>query len=596
MEELGQKIRSLRLGKGLSIKKLSTLLKINYTYISHIERGKSIPSEHLLKKIAKKLGADEEELEILSGKIPEDIKKILYEYPIEAPVLIRDALGSYVALKQLSFLKDKEKRLEQFFTPLDIASGMLELIGGNKTNQNARIIDPSCGDGVFLKAAKEKVLGFEIFGCDIDSEHINSVKSQIPEGIFIAGNALEALLQQEGSFDFAVGNPPFSAQDNLVTDKYILNNYRLGLGKKRQAVEILFLELFVRLLKRGGKFSIILPEGILSARPHKYVRDWLASNTVIYCIISLPRNTFKKTSSKCVIISGEKLVPEGSNRGNAGSSNFVKYAVFHRGNFSEVVNMVKNKNKNSIKQAELINTEDWRPENLVFIKMRQLCKKLDWACLGELVKLRTGFVKYGKDRIFDSKPKKRSCQLIVAKNFLPVTGLDLDKARNFIDADNSSFSIKAKINNGEILFVRVGVGCCGRVAVFDGDNDAQADDWIHILTPQQGVDPWYITSWMASSYGQRLIKLISHGVGTVSISKSSLGQLLIPRLDKNTEEDIAGIFKAFTKQQIQYGLWVDVLDEIFGKHIKNLAVLVPLPTVKRQHPLQHHQYQSQPSI
>jgi len=103
MEELGQKIRSLRLGKGLSIKKLSTLLKINYTYISHIERGKSIPSEHLLKKIAKKLGADEEELEILSGKIPEDIKKILYEYPIEAPVLIRDALGSYVALKQLSF-------------------------------------------------------------------------------------------------------------------------------------------------------------------------------------------------------------------------------------------------------------------------------------------------------------------------------------------------------------------------------------------------------------------------------------------------------------------------------------------------------------
>lgn len=587
MEELGQKIRSLRLGKGLSIKKLSTLLKINYTYISHIERGKSIPSEHLLKKIAKKLGADEEELKILSGKIPEDIKKILYEYPIEAPVFIRDVLSSYAALKQLSFLKDKEKRLEQFFTPLDIASGMLELIGVDKSNQNARIIDPSCGDGVFLKAAKEKAIGFKISGCDIDPEHINSARSQIPEGSFITGNALESLLKQEGSFDFAVGNPPFSAQDNLITDKNILNNYRLGFGRKRQALEILFLELFVRLLKRGGKFSIILPEGILSARPHKYVRDWLASNTVIYSIVSLPRNTFKKTSSKCVIISGEK---------NVDSNNFAKYAVFDGNNFSEVVNIVKYKNKNSIKQTDIIKIEDWRPENLAFIKMKQLCKKPDWACLGELVKLRTGFVKYGKDRIFDTKPKDGRCQLIVAKNFLPVTGFDLDKARHFIAADNPSFSIKAKIRKGEILFVRVGVGCCGRVAVFDGDNNAQADDWIHILTPQQGMDPWYITSWMASSYGQRLIKLISHGVGTVSISKSSLGQLLIPRLDKNTEEDIAGIFKAFTKQQIQYGLWVDVLDEIFGRHIKNLAVLVPLPTVKRQHPLQHHQYQSQPSI
>ncbi|MBI5874416.1 MAG: N-6 DNA methylase [Deltaproteobacteria bacterium] len=378
--------------KGLSIKKLSALLKINYTYISHIERGKSIPAEHLLEKIANKLGTHEEELKILSGKIPEDIKTILYKYPREAPMLIRDALGSYAALKQISFLKDKEKRLEQFFTPLDIASGMLELIGVTKCNHNAEIIDPSCGDGVFLKAAKEKTALLKIFGCDIDSEHINSINSQIPEGSFIAGNALDALLEQEETFDFAVGNPPFSAQDNLITDKNILNKYRLGSDKKRQAVEILFLELFVRLLKQGGKFSIILPEGILSARPQKYVRDWLASNTVIYSIISLPRNTFKKTSSKCVIISGER---------NSAGNNLVKYAVFnHIGggiNFSETINMVRNKCRNSIKQAEIIHIEDWRPENLAFIKMRQLCKKPDWACLGELVKLRTGFVKYGKD-------------------------------------------------------------------------------------------------------------------------------------------------------------------------------------------------------
>src|SRR3990167_5390330 len=114
MEELGQKIRSLRLGKGLSIKKLSTLLKINYTYISHIERGKSIPSEHLLKKIAKKLGADEEELEILSGKIPEDIKKILYEYPIEAPVLINSYLDYGVkGLTDATFGKGGDKLISE---------------------------------------------------------------------------------------------------------------------------------------------------------------------------------------------------------------------------------------------------------------------------------------------------------------------------------------------------------------------------------------------------------------------------------------------------------------------------------------------------
>lgn len=587
METLGQKIRNLRLKKGLSIKRLSILLKVNYTYISHIERDKSIPSEDILKKLARKLGADEEELKILSGKVPEDIKKLLYEHPVEAPLLIREVLSNYAASKQLLFSINDKKHLEQFFTPDNIASGMLEIIGAAGSNRGGRIIDPSCGDGVFLKTVKKENPKLKVFGCDIDSEPISLIKLQGIEDEFIVGDALKILLNHYHSFDFAVGNPPFSAQDNLISDRDILNNFQLGNGKQRQAVEILFLELFIRLLKRGGRFSIILPEGILSAKPQKYVRDWLASNTAIHSIISLPRNIFKKTSSKCVIISGEK---------NTTVNNVVKYAIFDGVNFSEAVNIIMRGSKNTIAQLDLIKLSDWRPENLQFVKMSRLFKGRRWVNLNELVEFRTGFVKYGKDRMLESKPKKESYQLIVAKNFLPVAGLNFDKVRYFISPGNPSFSTKAEIKQGEMLFVRVGVGCCGRIAVFDYDIKAQADDWIHIMTPCEGVNPWYISSWIASSFGQGLIRLISHGVGTVSISKSSLGQLLIPRLDKTIEEEIAGLFRTFTMQQISYDLWVGILDEIFRRHIKNLEGLTSLPTMKRLYPLQNNQAQPQLNV
>ncbi len=94
----GRRLRELRCAAGLSIKALAKEFGISYTYISRIETGRALPSKALTAKIATRLGADFEELLVLAGRLPDDIRLILYENPVEAPALLRESFPTYKRL------------------------------------------------------------------------------------------------------------------------------------------------------------------------------------------------------------------------------------------------------------------------------------------------------------------------------------------------------------------------------------------------------------------------------------------------------------------------------------------------------------------
>ncbi len=53
MQKLGEKLRTLRKNKGISLRNLASILDVNsYSHLSAIESGKSKPSVELLVKIA----------------------------------------------------------------------------------------------------------------------------------------------------------------------------------------------------------------------------------------------------------------------------------------------------------------------------------------------------------------------------------------------------------------------------------------------------------------------------------------------------------------------------------------------------------------
>lgn len=83
--KFGERLRALRQTKNLSQRDLAVQVGVNFTYISKIENEKldfaQFPGEELIRKLAKALEADEDELLILAEKVPERIKKRVMERP-----------------------------------------------------------------------------------------------------------------------------------------------------------------------------------------------------------------------------------------------------------------------------------------------------------------------------------------------------------------------------------------------------------------------------------------------------------------------------------------------------------------------------------
>jgi type I restriction enzyme M protein len=348
------------------------------------------------------------------------------------------------------------------------------------------------------------------------------VRPLLPKENFIFGDALTCLVPFWGTFDLVIGNPPFSAQANLEKRPEILQGYDLGFGRQSQCLEVLFLELFFKLAKPKGKIAIILPDGPLSNRPYKYVRDWLLCRAHVEAIVSLPRGIFNKTAAKTNLLVARKLPP-------AAQPYREPTALFICEDVSALRPIGLRKWQEvdgSWQTAVLADKPDWRPEAQ---HVETPDNYADTFRLGDVFRLRTGFALYGKQRKLYSLPGPNRVLLLRAKNFAPGGGLRLDKDCAYIDRNGDAFCEESLVCPGEVLFVRVGAGCYGRTSVVPPGLNAQADDWIHILTPLAPVDVEGLVAWFNSHEGLRQIRRLAKGVGTLSISKASLAELRIPK-------------------------------------------------------------------
>lgn len=79
--EFGQYITKLRSEKDLTIKRVAEELGISANYLSELERGKKMASDHLIRDIAKFLGKDENELFTVAGKTPLMAQEAMEQYP-----------------------------------------------------------------------------------------------------------------------------------------------------------------------------------------------------------------------------------------------------------------------------------------------------------------------------------------------------------------------------------------------------------------------------------------------------------------------------------------------------------------------------------
>ena len=95
---------------------------------------------------------------------------------------------------------------------------------------------------------------------------------------------------EEEKYTLVLANPPFAGSlDYENTAKDLLQIV------KTKKTELLFLALFLRLLKPGGRAAVIVPDGVLfgSSNAHKTLRKILVEEQKLDAVISLPGGVFK---------------------------------------------------------------------------------------------------------------------------------------------------------------------------------------------------------------------------------------------------------------------------------------------------------------
>lgn len=198
----------------------------------------------------------------------------------------------------------------QFRTPRHIIKMMVNLV---RPRSNDTICDPSCGTAGFLVAAgeylrencKEEVffnkenkyhyMNSMFFGYDMDRTMLRiSAMNMMTHGVdnpFIEYR--DSLSDQNPDcekYSLILANPPFKG--SLDADTVSADLLKVCKTKK---TELLFLALFLRMLKIGGRCACIVPDGVLfgSSTAHKAIRKEIIEGNRLEAVISMPSGVFK---------------------------------------------------------------------------------------------------------------------------------------------------------------------------------------------------------------------------------------------------------------------------------------------------------------
>lgn len=230
------------------------------------------------------------------------------------------------------------------------------------------ICDPACGSGAFLNQVLEfliaehryvdeleaqlfdsplilpnvenHILENNIFGVDINEESVEIARlslwlrtakkgrklSSLNSNIKVGNSLIDDLevagdlafnwekefpkVFAKGGFDVVVGNPPYvRSRDEVLDDfkEYYLKIYKCIYEKPN--LYLLFMERGIKLVKKDGQFSFIVPNSWLGVESGKLIRQYLISESSLDFIILLNGESFQGVSVETMIFILRKTKP-----------------------------------------------------------------------------------------------------------------------------------------------------------------------------------------------------------------------------------------------------------------------------------------------
>ena len=198
----------------------------------------------------------------------------------------------------------------QFRTPRHIIKMMVELMDPHADD---KIADPAAGTAGFLVEASEYLqtkkkdeifytkenkyyFNNEMFtGYDTDQTMLRiGAMNMLTHGVDNPNidyhDSLSDQNADKDEYSLILANPPFKGSLDYDT----VSNDLLKVCKTKKT-ELLFLTLFLRMLRVGGRCACIVPDGVLfgSSKAHKSIRKVLVEDNNLEAVISMPSGVFK---------------------------------------------------------------------------------------------------------------------------------------------------------------------------------------------------------------------------------------------------------------------------------------------------------------
>ena len=247
-------------------------------------------------------------------------------FKIPTPLLLEKVVTAMDSIYELMSRQDGDTRgdlyeylisrtssaglIGQFRTPRHIIRMMVELMAPTPDDV---ICDPACGTSGFLVAAGEylkenhkEAIFFnrqkkahymnEMFtGYDMDRTMLrigamNMMTHGVDNPTIAYRDSLSDQNEDKNKYSLILANPPFKG--SLDYDSVSADLLKVCKTKK---TELLFLALFLRMLKTGGRCACIVPDGVLfgSSTAHKAIRKEIVEGNRLEAVISMPGGVFK---------------------------------------------------------------------------------------------------------------------------------------------------------------------------------------------------------------------------------------------------------------------------------------------------------------
>lgn len=204
-----------------------------------------------------------------------------------------------------------------YYTPLSIASFLADWAVQSPTS---RVLEPSAGDGAFVRAVERNLQGGELDAVELFDEEAEKIRQSVGKDVSVSSQDVFAwyTADRDATYDAVVGNPPFIRYQTFPEAHRsrgfaMMNDVGLRPNRLTNAW-VPFIVLATRALKPGGRLAMVVPAELLQVTYAGELREYLARSYTELTVLTFKRLIFDGIQQETVLLLGVRA------EGNAAAS------------------------------------------------------------------------------------------------------------------------------------------------------------------------------------------------------------------------------------------------------------------------------------